>query len=274
MTEIQSIFSKEELDAISEIANKKLYKDNEGNRPLDFLVRLADGLVTVYPGSSIIDISNMPKKNDWKITSLNTNDDPNDNEEFSWRVRYDGFVFRNLTVREEYLKSCREAKEREDIIEHYCYRIRGVIPYYELTFEEKQRLNSRAKSATVDSNSIRITEEKQEDNQWSETAKILYFQKKPEGMTDKEWQAERREARKLRRELMKERDADMRLWQHNATGVLGHRVDRLRFMCNCTGKDIRNGRICKVCKLTKKVDNYMLDLFKSAAEGRSSNNIF
>jgi hypothetical protein len=115
---------------------------------------------------SIINIRDKLKENNWKITSPNTNNDPNDNEEFSWHVRYDGFVDRKLTMREEYAKSCREAKEREDIIEHYCYEIRGIIPYYELTFEEKQRLGSRAKSTSADSNSMHISEEIQEDSQW------------------------------------------------------------------------------------------------------------
>ncbi|MPZ07236.1 MAG: hypothetical protein GEU26_12620 [Nitrososphaeraceae archaeon] len=81
-------------------------------------------------------------------------------------------------------------------------------------------------------------------------------------------------SQKTTKRIKKERNADMKLWHNNATGELGHRVDKLRFMCYCRGKYIRSRRICKICKLAKKIDDYMLDLFKSAAEGRSSSNIF
>jgi hypothetical protein len=119
-----------------------------------------------------------------------------------------------------------------------------------------------------------LTEQQQEDQEFQRTLEILYRTEKPEGMTDKEWTLKKREARKLHREIKKESNDDLDLKYHgSATGIFNDRVDKLHYMCYCTGRDIRNGRVCKICKLSKKVDEYMLNLFKDAAEGRSPSRI-
>ena len=55
--------------------------------------------------------------------------------------------------------------------------------------------------------------------------------------------------------------------------TLNHRVDKLHYLCYRTRRDMKNGRICKVCRLAKKVDDFMLGLFKDAAKGRTPSSI-
>jgi hypothetical protein len=238
---------------------------------------MLDGLhQKIFPGNiSNIQIKDILEKNGWKneIIMPNTNDDPKDNEEFKWQIsKWNGEVYRPLTKREEYAESCRKSKENEDLIERYCYDIRGIIPWYDITYDEKESLLARRVEAAA--KSTELTEQQQEDQEFQRTLEILYRTKKPEGMSDKEWAAKKREARKLRREIKKENDDDFELkYQGSATGIFNDRVGKLHYMCYCTGRDIRNGRVCKVCKLSKKVDEYMLNLFKDAAEGRASSSV-
>jgi hypothetical protein len=262
--------------AAVDIARKYLYTNKEGYYDTRDYWNMLDGLhEKVFPGLSNVQIKDFLQGNGWPrpIVIPNTNDDPNDKEDFRWYVALrDGTVDRPLTKREEYAKSCREAKEREDPIERYCYDIRGIEPWYNITYDEKERFQARREEERTKNSEL--TEQQQEDQEFQRILDVLYRTEKPEGITDKEWAAKKREARKLRREIKKESDDDFELKYHgSATGILNDRVNKLHYMCYCTGRDIRNGKVCKICKLAKKADEYLVSLFKDAAEGRASSNI-
>ena len=261
-----------------DIARKYLYTDKEGFYDSKASDNLLDDLhEKIFPRLNNVQIKDLLEKNGWPDSNKtpNTNDDPNDFEEFRWFIRrWNGTVDRYPTEREEYAKLRREAKESEDPIERYCYDIRGIIPWYDITYDEKKRLTATREEryrGTSIAGRKEPTDEQQERQEWLETTNILSLAQKPERMTDKEWATKKKVAKKLRRELKRERDDDMKLWSNNPTGMFNRRVDNLRLMCYCNGRVIRNGRICKICRLAKKVDEYMLNLFKDAAEGRSSN---
>jgi hypothetical protein len=91
---------------------------------------------------------------------------------------------------------------------------------------------------------------------------------RPDNMSKEQFHAMKAANRRLRDEIMREGKLDTKLKFNNSTWVLEHRISRMAFRCYCTGEGIRNGRVCKICKLSKKVDDYMLNLFKDAAEGR------
>jgi hypothetical protein len=129
-------FSRREMNALKEIARKKLFYGEKTEIRSDILNRLAKDLKEIYPDLSIIEIRDKIKRTYWEITSPNTNCDPNDNEEFRWYFRGDGTIRRILTEREQHEKDIREWKEKfsdrckeEDILIHYCYQILRRMPW-------------------------------------------------------------------------------------------------------------------------------------------------
>ena len=259
-----------------DIARKYLYGvtkdgyfiyDSESHKNL-----LRDLQDKVFPGLHNIEIRDILSKQGWPkpIVTPNNNKDPNDQEEFEWYPIYDGTIFRNPTERESYAELCRKAKERETQIERYCYDIRGIEPWYNLPYPTDEELE-RDRARLASEKKRGPTEDQLKYQQYSEALHILERKDKPEGMTNKEWAAKRREARKLRKEIKKQNKDDFDLkYHHSSVGIFEHRVNKLRSMCYCTAEGMRKGYVCKVCKLTKKVDDYMMSLFKDAAEGRSS----
>jgi hypothetical protein len=59
-------------------------------------------------------------------------------------------------------------------------------------------------------------------------------------------------------------------WYDQSFEEIEARTSTRNFMCRCTGESLRNGKICDICKLTERANDYMLNMFKDAAEGRSS----
>lgn len=53
--------------------------------------------------------------------------------------------------------------------------------------------------------------------------------------------------------------------------MLNHNIDSIG--CQCKAENLKQGIYCKTCKLMLKVHEYMMDLFKDAAEGRSTTGI-
>jgi hypothetical protein len=49
--------------------------------------------------------------------------------------------------------------------------------------------------------------------------------------------------------------------------LVSNKIDAIG--CQCEAEDLRRGINCKICKLMLKVDNYMMNLFRDAAEGRA-----
>jgi hypothetical protein len=70
------------MDALKEIARKKLYYGEKSEIRAVILNRLAEGLKQIYPDLSMVKIRDKIKRSYWEVTSPNTNCDPNDNEEF------------------------------------------------------------------------------------------------------------------------------------------------------------------------------------------------
>jgi hypothetical protein len=68
---------------------------------------------------------------------------------------------------------------------------------------------------------------------------------------------EKEEERKKRRLVGEERNH-----------LIEKRIRKLR--CECEAEKMRQGIFCPTCRLLVKVNDYLLDLFKDAAEGRSS----
>lgn len=91
----------------------------------------------------------------------------------------------------------------------------------------------------------------------------------PKGMTNKKWQGVKWNIRGLDNVAKKQPDTDLRIKQNNPTGILYYRMNKF-FMCECTGESLRNEKICDICKLTKRANNYMLKMIKDAAEGQGS----
>lgn len=175
---------------------------------------------------------------------------------------------------EEYER--REWKEwQEDVrkehqanpLRYYCYKITGKVPDYEISFEENQ--------ADVDENR-KFRNEKSEKHfeQVNEEAlawKIRRgFAKPPEGTTKTKWLKEHAKKRKLRREKLKQEVADDRLRYNSPINILPYMFEKIQYECECEAPKMRAGKFCKICVLATRVRQYTLDLFKDAAEGRSS----
>lgn len=158
--------------------------------------------------------------------------------------------------RRKWEESCKEAMEKEDPIERYCYLIRDEVPWYEESFEDyEDGYEDHWKGR------IKLTD--------NEIATRVFFHKKPEGMTDKEWKNEKKKRRRLNAHNVKQEEVDRRLVHKNSPYWLFW--DTLKKIdCRCTGEGMRNGMICDTCKLLKKCHNDLIRLFKDAAEGRSS----
>ena len=43
--------------------------------------------------------------------------------------------------KKEWLEYCKEKLRQEELIERYCYGVRGIVPEYDLSFEEYLRMN-------------------------------------------------------------------------------------------------------------------------------------
>jgi len=153
---------------------------------------------------------------------------------------------------EEWNTTCEKYKKEEHPIERYCHKIRGRFPFYYMTFEEHKI---------------------QSDESWNYrkkridefNAQLDLIRQKPEGMTVKEW----KEKKRLFRLERKQRSKDSHLRITSTPNWLIERTIR-KIRCDCTAEGIRNGVTCDTCKLLVKVNDYMMNLFKDAAEGRSS----
>jgi hypothetical protein len=95
---------------------------------------------------------------------------------------------------------------------------------------------------------------------------------KPEGMTKTEWRKEKSRKRKLAREEEKRRKKDWDLELHNTPKAMfkNEIMIAAREPCDCEAEKMRMGIYCNVCKVWAKAYKYVVNLFKDAAEGRST----
>lgn len=152
----------------------------------------------------------------------------------------------------EWNQYCDERKQKETQIERYCNQILGVKPDYEMTFEENSRL---------------------EQENWNDRCKGMdeyhqerdFIHEKPDGMTVKEWKEKKRLIKLERKQ--KERDLELEITS-TPNWIIVETIQKVK--CDCMAEGLRNGVMCDTCKLLVKVNEYMMNLFKDAAEGRST----
>lgn len=159
--------------------------------------------------------------------------------------------------RQEWKENQEEVRKEEDPIEQYSNKILGIIPDYEISYEEQKKI---------------------EQENWEYRSKLGHemlereaevTRDKPEGMTKKEWDKERRKKKRLLREEEKEGKANFEL---RYRGTPNHLIEKRikKIPCDCTAEKMRQGIFCETCRLLVRVNEYMLDLFKDASEGRST----
>lgn len=150
-----------------------------------------------------------------------------------------------------------KAKRAEDPIRRYGNFILGIVPDYEISYEENKEMEKES------------WKKRREilDKEFDEKSKLHW--PKPEGMTKTQRLKEKRRKRRLAIEERKEREHNDKLWfESRPQWLIQKRIDKIP--CACTAEEIRAGRFCKTCKLLVRVNEYMQDLFKNASEGRSS----
>jgi hypothetical protein len=83
---------------------------------------------------------------------------------------------------------------------------------------------------------------------------------------------EKEEERKKRRLVGEERKLGKSDWNLKYHGTPNHLIEKRirKLRCECEAEKMRQGIFCPTCRLLVKVNDYLLDLFKDAAEGRSS----
>ena len=91
---------------------------------------------------------------------------------------------------------------------------------------------------------------------------------KPEGMTNKQWSKEKRKTKRLKREERNQEEADRMLELQSPHRLFRQRVDKIG--CRCEAEEMRRGIFCDTCKLMRRANEYMLDLFKNTSQGRTS----
>ena len=144
----------------------------------------------------------------------------------------------------------KEEEEEGSIMERYCEKIANTDPNYRASISIRLKEGSRGTK----------------EWEWIEEVQDMRIVDRPAGMSKEEWHTQKESNRRYRDELLAEQKLNKKLRENSATWVLHHRVGDIN--CYCTGEGLRNGRVCKLCKLARRVDDYMLNLFKDAAEGR------
>jgi hypothetical protein len=146
-------------------------------------------------------------------------------------------------------------RKEKDPIERYCYDIHGERADYEITYEEMKE-----DMATIVRAMIAIDEQNR-DAERQPT--------KPDGMTKLQRQREMRNKKRLLAEKRKQLQSDWNLKQNiTPFRLFSKRLDKIR--CRCKAEEMRAGRFCDTCKLILKINEYTLDLFKRASQGRTS----
>jgi hypothetical protein len=181
--------------------------------------------------------------------------------------------------RQEWLEECEEAKRKEDPIERYCHKIRGTIPYYERPFilleqdgleeEEKPFAEEYKRIMSGDTKNGREEAMREEWSRRKEEQRYQDIKNKPEGMTKVQWIKEGRRKRQLQKEESKQAQLDQKFkYRNSPISMFEDMIGKIS--CECDAEQMRQGIVCKTCKLITKLNQYTLDLFKDASEGRST----
>jgi len=145
---------------------------------------------------------------------------------------------------EEQCKLMREEAKKEDPIVKYCDDIRGVTPYYELSFEKMQELEAKNGEERKHNMNELLT------NRFTDTKRST------------------KEERKQYRLEKKQQQKDRQLENITPIRIFERRVRKIG--CECEGERIRiAGEYCDTCRLIVKVNEYMMNLFRNTAQGRA-----
>lgn len=196
------------------------------------------------------------------------------------------------TIREERQRWKERQKEarlehRRNRLKYYCDEIKRFRPDYEISFEEDYKANlehlKRREQQTKDL--LESFNDKYPPKEMTELERRVYDieiwghgkrenkiarHTKPPELTKTQWKKEHSKKRKAEREEEKQRRADDELERNSPSKMFHRMTDELDEACECEAEKMRQGEFCDICKLVTKVREYMLDVFKAAAEGRAS----
>jgi hypothetical protein len=188
------------------------------------------------------------------------------NKRFIESERYHAFLCPECddkARRQEYKETQEEKKKEQLPIERYCGAILDLRPTYDFSYEEALKLWKEGQKENEDRTNATI----------QQRIERVRDRVKPEGITNKEWQREK-QGNKLRAKEQGvrtdvQRDRDDKFKEENSPNwVMRDTLDKIT--CMCEVDELRAGECCKTCKVLRKVHEYMLNMFKDAAEGRST----
>jgi hypothetical protein len=166
----------------------------------------------------------------------------------------------------EWIETCKLAKKTENPLDRLCYDILGVIPDYELTFEEWKNDDDAFQDKRH-----RIADQEVKDRDLESKKTFQSRRRRPEGITNKEWEKERKRVKREKNEKSKQDQLDRELeYKYNPANMLYEKIEKIKGHCDCKGENIRQGIVCPICKILTKVDSYMMTQLKDAAGGRST----
>ncbi|MGA8844792.1 MAG: hypothetical protein WB511_14505, partial [Nitrososphaeraceae archaeon] len=142
-----------------------------------------------------------------------------------------------------------ERSKEKDILLNYCYQIPRRMSWFDQSFDE---IGVREMGSDSDSCKKAILDQEVE-------RRDFIHRREP---TNKLLQTESASYR----DSKKHDDIYWKCRKNNPTNTLYCTISKIVFMCECTEDSLRNGKICNVCKLTKMVNTYILNLFREAAE--------
>jgi hypothetical protein len=195
----------------------------------------------------------------------------------------------------EHQEKVRREHQQNPIL-YYCDKIRGIVPEYEISFKDAKKMKDERIKERDEAPEKFLREEyamrlpspdempelerrvfntevwkheEYEKRRAEHNAEYDTKHTKPEGMTKKQWQKEKSRKRKLKREEEKEQKLNRDFEFRNSPQRMFYKmIDSID--CECEAEKMRVGIFCETCVLISRVRQYMLDLFKDAAEGRSS----
>lgn len=166
----------------------------------------------------------------------------------------------------DYKQSQEEERKKHqlNLLLHYSAKIHGVVPEYEKSYEEQQE----ERGDNLETREELFHEESAENMILDSTPK------KPEGITKTQWLKEVRQKRKKIKEKRKQRRLDEKYeFLNSPQERYIEMLEGFRWggsACECEAEKMRAGICCKTCKLFIPLREYTIQLFKDAAEGRSS----
>jgi len=162
--------------------------------------------------------------------------------------------------KEKYQRRSEQLKKEDDFnpIKRYAREIVRYEAPYEISYEQDQKWQQET-----------FEIKQKERHEFLNNIDIAYADSKPDDITKEEWEKQQRKAKDFVREHRNQtlEDIDVKV-RHAPINYLEHKLRLVNEFCQCTAAGLRQGIVCDICRLIKKVDEYMTTLFKDAAQGR------